>query len=129
MSNLDTLVEVSKIIRMFAGGLLCRRLLSNGVFIILLAVVAGMLVGALLIGGLYVAYGALIGHGFDATTAALIVSGIIVIAITLCAIFIVRLIRKLRTALLPMPIAPRIHNIASAFMDGFTESSRKDEHF
>ena len=122
---MDVLVEISKIARLIAGNLLYRRFVSNMAVVMLLTVITGMLAGTLLLGGCYATYLALIRHGFEMDAAALIVGGIVALATLLSAILTLRFIRRLWNALLPLPANRRVRRIASAFVDGFTESGHK----
>jgi hypothetical protein len=126
VSSLDTLVEISKVARMFADSLLYRRFVSNMAAVVLLTVITGMLAGTLLIGGCYAGYLSLIRHGFDTDVALLIIGGGIALATALCAALTIRFIRKLRNALIPVPAIPQVRRITQAFMDGLSESSHKE---
>lgn len=126
MSKIDGLVGISMIARLIAGNLLYRRIVTNLAATMLLVVITGMLSGALLLGGCYGTYLALIRRGFEANASAWIVGGVIALAIVLCAFFTLRFVRNLRDALLPVSVAPHIKGIAGAFMDGFNAADRQD---
>ena len=127
MSNLDALVEISKVARTVAGNVLYRRLIANLTIAVLLTVITGMLAGALLIIGSYAAYLALIRHGLDADAAMLAISGVIALATAASAALAIHYVHRLRRAMLPVPPIAQISEIASAFVDGFTESSHKQK--
>ncbi len=127
MSKIDGLVGISMIARLIAGNMLYRRVVTNVAAVVLMTVITGMLTGALLLGGCYAAYLALIRHGLEADAAALIIGSFMILATVICAIFTILFVRKLRDALLPAPAIPQIKRIASAFVDGFNESGHKEE--
>jgi len=122
---MDILVEICKIARLIAGNLLYRRFISNMAAVVLFAMITGMLVATLFLSGCYATYITLLRHGFETDTAALIVGGIITLATVLSAIFTLHFIHRVRNALLPLPANRHVGRIASAFMDGFTESDHK----
>lgn len=125
MSNVDTMVEISKIARLVAGNLLYRRFVTNIMTALLLTVVTGMLAGAVLLGGCYAGYTAFIQHGVETGTAAAIVLGGMVFIMLLCGFFTFRFVRRLRDVLVPETGVENVRRIASAFVDGFTESVHK----
>lgn len=127
MSKMDGFAGISMIARLLAGNMLYRRTVANLAVTMLLVVMTGMLSGALLLGGCYAAYLALIKHGLEAEAAALIVEGMMAFATILCAILTFRFVHKLQGALLPLPAILRVKRIAHAFVDGFTESGHKEE--
>ena len=127
MSKMDGLVGISMIARLVAGNLLYRRVVTNLAATMLLVVITGMLSGALLLGGCYGAYLALIRHGLEADAAAWIVGSAMALATVICAIVALYFVRKLRDALLPLPAMPNVRRITNAFVDGFTESGHKEE--
>lgn len=108
--------------------MLYRRVVTNLAATMLLVVLTGMLSGALLLGGCYGAYLALIRHGLEADAAAWIVGGVMTLATVICAIIALHFVRKLRDALLPVPAMPYVRRITNAFVDGFNESGHKEEH-
>lgn len=126
MSKMDELVGISMIARLIAGNLLYRRVVINLAATMFLVVITGMLSAALLLGGCYASYLALIRHGLEADAAALIISGVMTLATVICAILTLRFVRKLRDALLPVPAMPYVRRVTNAFVDGFTASGHKE---
>ena len=119
------------IARLIVGNLLCHLVVTNLVVVILLVVITGMFSGILLLSGYYSGYLMLIKHGFEADAAALIISCVLMLVTILCAILTLNFVRNLKFALLPVPTIPyvrHVRRITNAFVDGFTESSYKEEH-
>lgn len=124
---MDGLIGISMIARLVAGNLLYRRVVTNLAAVVLLVVITGMLTGALLLGGCYASYLALIRHGLEADAAAWIVGGVMIAATLICAALALWFVRRLRDALLPLPSMPNVRRVTNAFVDGFTESGHKEE--
>ncbi len=96
-----------------------------------LIIVLSMMASAVLIGGFYAAYQALLGAGYSPKVAAVVIGCVLVSVTALLAAFIVGYIRHLRGISSRMlaeklPQASGVHELIDAFLGGLMEESATD---
>jgi uncharacterized BrkB/YihY/UPF0761 family membrane protein len=115
MSNMEKLLAVISVGQRAYGRWLFQRLLPGIIVIVGLTVVISIMVSAMIVGGLYIAYGALLQYGFEPQMAMLAICISAVITIILLVVIAMLGLRHLRQT-------PKIMNTQtplSSFIEGF----------
>ncbi len=113
---------------MFASTSLIESLLAGIAVIFILALIANVLIASLIVGGIYVAYNALIAYNVTPLTAAVIVglSILLILAIILIAILLLtHRIKRVPQHFLSREsiIARNINHVIDSFLEGFNAVS------
>ena len=124
MAAIDRLIEISKIVTMLSESFLYARCVPKLAMTVVFASITGLLSGALLMGGLYVGYLALIQCGIGAGTAIFTVGMLTLIMAVVCAFITHRLVRNMKNMLLPLN-SGLLQRIEKAFLDGFNHSEKR----
>jgi len=106
---------------------LIQRLLAGVAAVLVLAMVASMLIGVLIVGGLYFGYQLLIQYGLEPQAALLsmgIFTAVLVIALFGSAVSYAKNMRGLahHITIAESPVGSKATNVANAFMDGLKSS-------
>lgn len=124
LGKLAALVVMRKTIS--PGMPLFQRLLGGIAAVMVLALIASVLTGVLVIGGLYAIYLTLIAYGLDTQAAAISLAVVTLVLIAGCFGGAVLCARNLRTVMRRMmimesPVAYRAGTVANAFVDGLMD--------
>lgn len=114
----------------YYGRWMFKRLVSGVISVIALTIILSMLVGALMIGGFYAGYLALVHAGFEPHIAGLLTLGIIMFTIIIFILIMVTSVRRLRnipqvsTTEKPALIV-KANGVVDSFLEGFLHSPKK----
>ncbi len=109
---------------MSASSSLLENLFAGLVVVAVLSLMATLLLGSLILGGVIFGYQALLTSGYEAQTAALIMGGAVLCLLVIILAAIVLCIRKLRKipkrlVINEAPALNIVSNITDAFVEGF----------
>ncbi|MBV8938606.1 MAG: hypothetical protein JO089_02040 [Alphaproteobacteria bacterium] len=132
MPSLGKLIGIVSMGKAFSTLPLLHRLLSGIVTLAILGVITAMMLGALLVGGMYLFYRMLLEHGLEQSAALLMVGGISVLVTLILAAVTAAYARRLMD--LPRQIAghggiaSKFTGIADSFVEGLLthKVERKD---
>jgi len=127
---MDKLIALAAVAQNIYSRWLFRRLLSGMITIVILTIITAVMVSAMLIGGLYFIYQALLHLGMEPYLATLGITVIVMASVLLFMFIILVLLRRLREMprwLLKRKVPPVSHanDVVNAFLDGFLESQAK----
>lgn len=127
---MDKLIALAAVAQNIYSRWLFRRLLSGMITIAILTIITSVMVSAMLIGGLYFIYKALLHLGMEPYLATLGITVIVIASVLLFMFIILVLLRRLRE--MPRRLLKRkalhishANNVVNAFLDGFFEPQAK----
>ncbi len=95
-------------------------------WLLMLAVIVGMVSGALILGALYLIYHLLLTHGMGADGALLTVGGVALLLVFLLSFIAASCFRKLYNAIKPQPaLAAHVGRTIEAFLNGLLATPPK----
>lgn len=108
---------------------LIAALLAGLAIIAILSLMAMLLFGFLVLGGIYVSYQGLLGAGFTPQQAALITGGVIFVLLAAIIAVILMCVRQIKTIPKRLvtneaPVVNVVSNIADAFVEGFRKQAK-----
>ena len=129
MSSIGRLLGITAVGASIAKARLIHRFVGEIASIIITAIATGLMAGALLIGGFYVAYQGLVRNGLEPFAAQVLIAGFgLLTVLVLLALTFARL-RSLRS--IPgqivhaeFPFSSRLNNLADSFLDGLLGANR-----
>lgn len=113
-----------------ASSSLLEKLLAGMAAIAVLALIATLLFGSLLLGGVYIGHQTLLASGFPEQTANLITGGIVLCLFLIAIIGIILCIQKIRDIPKRLikneaPAVNAVGNVVDAFVEGFRKPQAK----
>ena len=128
MNNLSRLLGVTAVGASIVRARLTQRFVSDVARIITLAIAAGIMAGAFLVGGFYAAYQALLRHGLETQPAQLVIASLA--AATIIALYSMSCTRMRHLSMIPrqitqaeFPLSSHINGAIDSFLNGLFDSN------
>ena len=128
MSKLSTLLGITAVGTSIAKARLMQRFVGDITNVITLAIATGLVIGALLIGGFYIAYQGLIRYGLDPFAAQILIAVISAITALVLLSITTSYIKRLKSIPAQLihgefPLSSRLNGLADSFLNGLLGSS------
>lgn len=129
MPAMGRMTELAAVVgSVFVERILFRQLMFSWAWLLMLAVVIGIVSGTFILGALYLIYHLLLTHGVGVDGALLAVGGVALLLVFLLALFAVRCFHKLSGAIKPQPaLASHVGRTIEAFLNGLLTTSPKQK--
>jgi hypothetical protein len=123
MSGLSKLLGITAIGASIAKARLLQRFVHDMASVITLSIATGLMAGALLIGGFYIAYQGLVRYGLEPLAAQILLAGAAFIALMIMLNMMRACFRRIKSIpgqlIQPeFPLPDKLNNIADSFLDG-----------